>query len=218
MSRSIDRMNRIIKSVDEDDLGAMKAVGEITAAGDFLAIGRAASAEYTYPVPAQTAVIGEEESYWTHKVLNKAGTGAPAVVRAGKVGMTAVLCAFGGDINVPNERIQRELPLLTSPDKYYPYGTFGWRYDPEINDYIPEIHRDLLDAAESLRDDQVVGAIDFVRNTSFNLRIPNEPGNYASLDGHETRGSLPVRMRDVRWALASTALRIYDYEPLPVVR
>lgn len=204
-------LKRITMQVQMDGRDPQEAIDEVIQKGDHLAIGTAVSSMLHHPMSAMRAVTAVEKPHWTHRLPE----GTPPILRASSLAGTAIHAAFGGDVNIMQQRVVTDRLLVPELD-FYQGGTYGWEYNTETSEYDLLIHKRYEEDTKYIDPDTHIGDVDFVKRKGFTVRIPDEPGHFGSYDVHTRVGSIPITMGNARANMARHAIRYINYKPLNV--
>jgi hypothetical protein len=204
-------LKQITLQVLHEGRDPQEAIEEVTEKGGHLAIGTAVSSKRHRPMPALRAITSVEKPYWT----NRLPEGTPAILRASSIAGTAIHAAFGGDINILQQRAVTN-NLLVPEAEFYQGGTYGWEFDPDAGAYVLIVHERYMDDTATIDNGTHIGNIDFVRRDHFDIQIPDEPGHFGSEQVHDRVGSIPITMGQARMNMGRHAIRYIGYRPLGI--
>lgn len=191
---SIDRLNEVVQRSSEGYIGAHEAAGIAIAMGAVL-VGTAVSMEVHKPTVPLSCDSGQWEPPTTEMQ-------SPRAFRATSLPSVAIWSSYGGNVNVPFQRlVTNARPILPESSPCY-LGTFGW--DAIKGGMGFRLHPHIPATTEHLPDDTPIGAIDILSAQHDMRQQTSEPGNLFLLHDAPTIGSLIVRMGDVRQIPFST--------------
>lgn len=191
-------LNEALRRNVEGYMGAHEAA-EVALRSGKLLVGTAVSLEAHTP----TILLNADSGGWKLMHQNDRGGVLPAF-RATNSADIAVWCGFGGNPNIPLQRlitpgIRPIIPESSACD----LGTFGWDA-PRLGPTAFKLHHESPAFTDGLSDREVIGAIDIVDAMACAREQSDEPGNFFVNDAANTIGTITVRMGDVRTIPFST--------------
>lgn len=187
----MNHLDETLQRNAEGYIGAREAAKIALEQGKLL-VGTAVSLE----VHAPSILLSSDSGRWEPILQNERGGSVPAL-RATSSADVAIWCGFGGDANVPLQRIVTPgaRPILPESSAF-DLGTFGWAAPRGYSQF--RIHHDVPPFVEAWPDETAVGAIDIIDAPLVMHEHPEEPGNFFVYGSAQTIGSIVVRMGDVR--------------------
>lgn len=187
----MNHLNEILKRNAEGYVSGHDAAKIALEQGKLL-VGTAVSLEEHVP----SLLLSSDAGRWEPLLRNSRGGAIPALRATGSADV-AVWCGFGGNANIPLQRIvtPRVRPILPESSPF-DLGTFGWDAPQGYNQF--RLHPDIPAFVEDLSDDTIIGAIDIINGAQTAHEHPNEPDSIFIEGSAQTIGSIVVRMGDVR--------------------
>lgn len=186
-------MNRLSEALRRNAEGytSAHAAAKIALEQGKLLIGTAVSLEQH----TSTILLDSDSGKWEPILQNDRGV-LPAFRATNSVDI-AVWCGFGGNSNIPLQRMITPGVRPIIPDSSpFGLGTFGW--EAPHGHIAFRLHQDSPSFTERLPDSEIVGAIDIIDTPDYAYEQQDEPGNFFVYGSALTIGTIAVRMGDVR--------------------
>lgn len=188
----MNELNEALRRNAEGYMGAHEAA-EVALGSGKLLVGTAVSMDVHTP----TILLNADSGGWELMQQNDRGGVLPAFRATNSAGI-AVWCGFGGNPNVPLQRLitPGARPIIPESSAY-DLGTFGWDVS-RLGSIAFKLHHESPAFTADLPDCEVIGAIDIVDALACAREQLDEPGNFFVDRATETTGTITVRMGDVR--------------------